>query len=139
MREILFKAKHITINKWYEGYYVKMERLHYICVLDEGFENGYRLVEINPETLCQYTGVTDKHGMKIWENDICSAKLVGEEEKENCIIRYGRRAENFKYELGFNLEWTKTNYLRCDICYWTENEYIEVVGNIFDNPELVGE
>lgn len=46
MQDILFKAKHLALDKWYEGYYVKMGRLHYLCVVDGADE--YKLVEIDP-------------------------------------------------------------------------------------------
>lgn len=67
-REILFKAKHIHAlpeNEWMEGKWV------------EGFLSGEDYINdgtyeymIDPDTICQYTGLTDKKGRKIWENDI---------------------------------------------------------------------
>lgn len=138
MREILFKAKRLDNGEWVEGYYQKrkdaFENDEHLIFRCESYHT-WEYVEVNPDTICQYTGLTDKNGNKIWENDVCSAILV--DGRENCIVKYGRRAENFKLELGFNLEWTKTNYFRCDICYWSENEKLEVIGNIFDNPELL--
>ena len=130
MKEILFKAKHITIDKWYEGYYVKIERLHYIAVTDEGFENGYRLVEINPETLCQYTGLTDKNGKKIWENDVVrktDTNPLGWGRVRTCTVSFDK--------LGY---WLLTTEYGDG--YWLgefESEQLEVIGNIFDNPELL--
>lgn len=150
MREIIFKAKlknwkeKKSEDQWVEGYYIKVEGKHFIitdgmiCGNHTFLSDTGEFAEIDSETLCQYTGLTDKNDVKIWENDICYALLV-KEDRENCIVRYGRRAENFKLELGFNLEWTKTNYLRCDICWWVENRELEVIGNIFDNPELLEE
>lgn len=141
MREILFKAKRIDNGEWVEGYLIKdlHEEEWYIGYLFGGDAHDTDVAKIDPNTICQYTGLTDKNGNKIWENDILSVLLIGEtdEQKENCIVRYGRKAENFRIELGFNLEWTKTDYLRCDICFWTENREVEVIGNIFDNPELL--
>lgn len=137
-REILFKAKRLSDGKWVEGN---------LFIDDKGSEaeiligyTNYRIAyKIDKETLCQYTGLTDKNGNKIWENDVCSVDLIGtgKIETENCIVRYGRRAENFKIELGFSVEWTETNYLRGDIGWWVENRELEVIGNIFDNQELL--
>ena len=136
MREILFKAKRIDNGEWVYGNYAFTDtngEQHFI------FQNKAFEHEVDKNTICQYTGLTDKNGNKICENDILSVLLIGEpdEEKENCIVRYGRKAENFRIELGFNLEWTKTYYLRCDICFWIENREVEVIGNIFDNAELL--
>lgn len=148
-REILFKAKRIDNGEWVEGSLIDSGN-HEQVFIYRHYDGAsimpvrnlvyHRMVAVDSDTICQYTGLTDKNGNKIWENDILSVLLIGEtdEQKENCIVRYGRKAENFRIELGFNLEWTKTDYLRCDIGFWTENREVEVIGNIFDNPELIG-
>ena len=135
-REILFKAKHILLDKWYEGYYVKIGILHYIAVTDEGFENGYRLVEINPDTICQYTGLTDKNGNKIWENDICHYHGPSD---DVCVIRYGEYHDNSREcHIGFFTDWQEFGYMfRQDLGFWVAEREIEVIGNTFDNPELL--
>ena len=138
MREILFKAKRLDNGEWITGYYALMHGYHYIMPKDD-YSIWY---EVNQDTICQYTGLTDKNGNKIWENDICNALLAPtrkgfKDEKEKCVVKYGIREENFKIELGFWLEWMKTDYWRTDIGFWTENRELEVIGNIFDNPELL--
>ena len=121
MRDILFKAKHIVLNKWYEGYYVKIGILHYICVAEE--DSSFRFIEIEPSTLCQYTGLKDRNGDKIWEHD---------------IVEIGSEDDYFK------LEWQEDtasfvmvsdSFIVTFDNYWSHE--IEVIGNIFDNSDLL--
>lgn len=142
-REILFKAKlkdwktNPQQNKWVEGYYVSMKEtthcftedyernpvktLHYIAVdtmTDWGLPNKVVCYEIDPDTLCQYTGLKDKNGKKIWENDI--VKLPGLYGNEVGVVEY----------LCCAFRVRNSAYGSIQLCG-------EVIGNIFDNPELL--
>ena len=87
MREILFRAKQIDDGEWVEGYYAMMGKgnliRHYIvqnCALTGLFEDPednmyFNDVEIDPETLCQYTGMVDRNGKRIWEDDIVKHEI----------------------------------------------------------------
>lgn len=131
MREILFKAEREDNGEWVEGQYAYINNpltengqpiRHLIC-------NGTNIFnyEINPDTLCQYTGLTDKNDKKIWENDI----LV---EKHKGIV-------TMKYRVVFDLEegsWmleTKSG-ARYGIGAVNQRNF-EACGNIFDNEELL--
>lgn len=65
MREILFKAKRIDNDEWFEGYYQK--RYYFLSneehlIFHADGHTVWEYTEINPETLCQFTGLCDKNG-----------------------------------------------------------------------------
>lgn len=153
-REILFKAKRIDNGEWVEGYYVYCRKRHYILqVLNKaiGFdEREYEWVEVDPDTICQYTGLTDKNGKKIWENDI----LRGHgNDKDLSKVSFGKfyviDAETLRRVdevIGWHTEVIETDALsKCEpFClpmpltdFYIERSEFEVYGNIFDNPELL--
>lgn len=72
-REILFKAKQKNFEEWREGYLVKVRGKHYIFSGEVDpwarYEN-FTHYEVDPDTICQFTGLHDKIGKKIWEHDI---------------------------------------------------------------------
>lgn len=126
MREILFKAKSVDNGKWVTGYYQKrhgnfgqIEHLifHSVSALD------WEYVEINPDTLCQYTGLVDRNGIKIWENDVVYIPYNCLEDSY-CKVIFIRG--QFVGEL---VDGTYDSIL---------NQRTEVIGNIFDNAELLG-
>lgn len=135
MREILFKAKRINNGEWVEGYYQKRYDLlgneeHLIFHADS--YNVWEYAEIIPETLCQFTGLCDKNGNKIWENDIVT-----------CQTKYGGDIGKVVFHNGkFCVLWNSTyHYSRNGKCenYYDINTKNSVKGNVFDNPELLQE
>lgn len=138
MREILFKAKRIDNGKWVEGCYQKRYDLlgneeHLIFHADS--YKVWEYAEIVPETLCQFTGLCDKNGKKIWENDI-----VNTNSNLRAQIKFGLYSSGFstqKHNQGFYMDFMDKEYYRNELGYWAGKSV--VIGNIFDNKELLQE
>lgn len=136
MREILFKAKRIDNGKWIEGYYTECSGKAFVGIdISSMFEifcaPVIKWFRVNPKTLCQFTGLCDKNGKRIWENDILMAHLDESypEDATYETIEWGMSGW-VTHEAGS----TDRQYLdKFDL------EHFEVVGNIFDNPELLQE
>ena len=126
MRQILFKAKRMDTGEWVEGYYQKrkdvFENDEHLIFRCESYHT-WEYIEIDPETICQYTGLTDKNGNKIWENDVV------EYVAEGCVYKCIWNQYNCEYQFDNKNESFGMGYAPI-------HEY-EVIGNIFDNPELL--
>ena len=137
MREILFKAKRKDNGKWIEGYYQKRYVLlgneeHLIFHADS--YKVWEYAEVDPETLCQFTGLTDKSNKRIWENDIVNHN------GEYALVKFGMYCSSFdygSYNLGFYVDFPEETFYRKELGYWRRK--VETSGNVFDNPELLQE
>lgn len=140
MRNIIFKAKTLQ-GEWVEGNYAKLKWCNNIIhvVIPEGAEidSGntlYEVYEINPETTCQYTGMVDKNGNRIWENDIISINTYDYMEPQEDF--FGRVVYLEKWAcwcIQLPEEEKFIPLCECEGSYQTDR-FVE--GNIFDNPEL---
>ena len=139
MRQILFRAKAINRDKGYhrsnykngDWVYGLITRLY-----DERFENlpaemtdlnGVSGIEIDHNTICQYTGLTDKNGNKIWENDIVKCNYNDYGEKGTYIGKVIFREDTCTFIV--------TDGKSTDYEWWNEEK--EVIGNTFDNADLL--
>ena len=142
MRDILFRAKRRDNGEWVEGY-----------LFDDGFENGRIFVgglvieeyhgtacdewsvtgidfyEVDPDTICQYTGFTDMNGQKIWENDILCGHLDESypDDKTYAQVLWNKNGWYTKENDGIDY------HLMDEF----DEHFFATVGNIFDNSELM--
>lgn len=100
------------------------------------------IIKVNPETVSEYTGKRDSNGRKIFENDIVRVHSRCLNDYYIAVVKFGEYGDGFhsnEWHIGFYLEFSgdKKEYFRKDFGYWLESCKVEVIGNIFDNPELV--
>ena len=154
MREILFRGKREDNGEWVYGnlIYRRIWKTD-VCVIrvfDSGFDI-YEEYDVIPETVGQYTGLTDKNGKKIFEGDIFK---FNDEVWESCYTSCGTEYDSWDIKnyavVGFETA-------RCDFVEYKYNENsveadlhqnhdiefadfvgeLEIIGNIHDNPELM--
>lgn len=125
MREILFRGKQKENSKWVYGNYAVTDnnekQQHFI------FQNKAFEFEVESETVGQYTGLTDKNGKKIFEGDI----LKNIESDEIVDICYSGCSFRYSYNnsiYGYSVD---------DIEEGIVTDEFGVIGNIYDNPELL--
>ena len=133
MREILFRAKcaeAVYNGEWYYGHYVHQYGADMIYLPDgaDG-ECGFDYYHIDTETLGQYTGLTDKNGKKIFEGDIIDCWSEGvnaqgtvQQRRDGLWIIYPAWQKHIMWGLCPD-EYSHTT--------------VEVIGNVYDNPELI--
>ena len=139
MREVLFRGKRVDNGQWIYGYYIKATHhwhnhgIHEDWIATDTVQNGgwcnvrgkYAVI---PETVGQYTGLTDKNGKKIFEGDI--------------VRHYHDKQFPESYSEGVvfwdeeYLRWKRTTNQSVNCCLGNDCVY-EVIGNIHDNPELL--
>ena len=137
MREIKFRAKRLDNGKWVFGVPIPNsygDRVFFIPLLltDKIAYPFERLVdwvvEVTPETIGQYTGLKDKNGVEICEGDIVETVYNGEVFAG--VVVYDLSEVDFKVTDG------KEKYGR-NFQYLAGNDENEVIGNIYENPELL--
>lgn len=147
MRELLFKGKAKGTGEWISGGYLQRAEAKYYFKKDQALIHRYiasdwttyfglpselTIHEVESSTICQYTGLTDKNGKKIFEGDIVRyGEICGE-------VKFGLHESNWqicKYNQGFYIEFPEESLYRKELGYW-ENKVV-VIGNIYDSPKLL--
>ena len=142
----LFRGKRIDNGKWVEGYLITDETddskrfIGYVIGTDEdGIPHDLDVVQVEPSTICQCTDLKDDDGTLIFENDVLSLKDEINKCEWKAVVKFGN--PNAEYTWGWQLVPITECDANKDILLWVETEmgymYCEIIGNRFDNPELL--
>lgn len=135
MHEILFRGKRVDNGEWVEGFYACVLDTHYIITgrfdsLTNGIINS-EAYKVDPLDCGQFTGLTDRNGVKIFEGDII---------KHTQVYLHGK-VKSFGYVKWSTAYacWLAGGYTngRADMFLGDQSYKLEVLGNIYDNPELL--
>ena len=121
IRDIIFRGKRLSNGEWVYGFIAKMFGTYYIIDEDDDKKTAYK---INPETVGQYTGLTDKNGKKIFEGDIMAFTAYGFDYVGTVEFAYGSASVMCEHTSPF-----------LDQAVSKHGAYI--IGNMHDNPELL--
>lgn len=118
----LFKGKRLDNGEWIVGYLYRLSENNPPFIMLRKYGESY---EVDEHTICQCTGLTDKNGNLIWENDIVNTQ-------------YGKAIVIWD-KAEWRIKWIKDTIWRKDLHFWTNEDdwKCEVIGNIFDNPDLL--
>ena len=134
----LFRAKRKNCKQlpkemwWVEGYLYGIWKSRYIlCGM---INNVPDMVEVDPSTICQCTGLKDKNGKLIWENDVVEMYDRNTDYRWRAVVTFGN--PNGEYTWGWQLKPIGECEANKDILCWIDMEetgaFCEVIGNIFD-------
>jgi uncharacterized phage protein (TIGR01671 family) len=141
MREILFRGKRIDNGEWGYGYYFEAKEhwhdhgKHEAWIAVDSVQNGgwcnvRGKYAVDPETVGQYTGLTDKNGKKIFEGDICQIKSFSYIDETPFVVEWNNEYSGWFWR---NLDYSSaTDTITPEIA-----KTAKVIGNIHDNPELL--
>lgn len=124
MREILFRGKQPVSGEWaYGSLITETNPFDQNMVMTHIYDNDCNEILVTPQTVGQYTGKNDENGKKIFEGDICWF--------------YG--GEYYSGSWEHNAIVAITDITNDEQIHYLKNaEYCEVIGNIYDDPELIG-
>lgn len=142
----LYRGKRVDNGEWVVGYYCFIgytnQEKRYIIPTCASVFYGF---EVIPETIGQYTGLTDNSGTDAFENDVLmyndnfGRSVYG-------VIKYGEIPHNVDrmQHVGFYINWVNDGaaeyrrWWRCDLKFWIACPVVKVIGNTFDDPGLLG-
>lgn len=130
MREILFRGKCVDNGEWVYSSFIMQDKEHKLLLAEVELFDGEKWRAVDPETVGQFIGLTDKNGKKIFEGDIIKDKELP------TIYMIGYNEELMKYAFLYYHKELKNIYCGGFVSK-TDGKSIEVIGTIHDNPELL--
>ena len=136
----LFRAKRIDNGEWVQGYLFGIWEKRYILW---GMTNDIpNMIEVDPTTICQCTGLKDKNGKLIWENDIVSFQFDNDDcpfPNKDTKKRMGKVFfSDFRASWSITMGRNGSKSLNNDLWKYVQNgNRVEVIGSAIDNPELL--
>ena len=143
-REILFRGKRVDNGEWVEGNLIIVRNCETLTehphIVKSYNHDTFDWNEVDPDTIGQFTGLTDKNGVKIFEGDIVKwGHVDGGREKPIRIAEV-----KINPSLQFDIVSHEMNFLGQNkvfdygsFIYKDTKKWLEVIGNIHDNPELL--
>lgn len=125
MRAIKYRGYNRKNKKWLYGFYLQNRGQHFVCPDEFATGKTWEDYEIDPETLGQFTGMKDKHGVEIYEGDVISYVKGYKRDKNGDWVD---DKETFVVEFD--------NGVFSNHSLFSVSESVEIIGNIHDNPEL---
>lgn len=155
MKEILFRGKRLDNDEWVEGDLFQHDDgsteifVHKQTMFAGKLLEG-RWYHVNPDTVGRYTGLADKNGVKIFEGDNISVKNENNVEIFHFEVKFGKcgGTHNVEHDVGYMgfyfqpqpiVKIVEEYMLRKDPIYWLIAYKCEVIGNIYDNKELMND
>ena len=137
MREIKFRGKRIDNGEWVYGHYFIEERdiedgiiWRDIPQIQQRYGDHFQYFDVDPDTVGQYTGLKNKHGKEIYEGDIIVGTYKEDIGTDTGLVVF--KCYGFKVEIP--------NVGDDELVDWERySDSIEVIGNIYENPELFGD
>lgn len=151
MRDIKFRGKSAATGDWIYWFLVPMpDGISGWAITGDHYElpdcdaiGTEEYCQILNDTICEYTGLKDADEAPIYEGDIIAKQEQGQEEQAG-IIKFGTYNNPWSKEAthqGFYVEWIgeREGSLRRDLVFWTSERHVRVVGNVWDNPDIIQE